>query len=119
MFNDRQIERHQLPCFLQVSNRYTGKTLGFLGNVSQEGLMLISDLPLLVGAIFALSLQVPAGKGGQRTLNIDAKCLWSREDETPGHFDSGFCLEIAPLEYFELIDALQRYFSFYTIGESA
>lgn len=119
MVNDRQIERHELSCFLQVSNRYTGKMLGFLGNISEEGLMLISDLPLLVGAVFSLSLQVPGAKGGQRTVDIDAQCLWCHEDETPGHFDSGFHLEMAPVDYFELIDALQQYFSFYTIGESA
>lgn len=119
MLTDRQIERHQLPYFLQVSNRYTGKPLGCLGNISEKGIMLISELPLLVGAIFSLSLQVPDGNGGQRTLDIDAQCLWCREDETPGHFDSGFQLELAPAGYFELINALQKYFRFYTISESA
>jgi hypothetical protein len=116
---NRRIKRHQLPCFLQVSNRYTGKTLGFLGNISEEGLMLISDLPLLVGAVFALSLQVPGDESGRRTLDVSARCLWSHEDETPGHFDSGFSLEIAPTEYFELIEALKYYFSFYAVEASA
>lgn len=119
MLKHRQIERRQLPYFLQVSNCHTGKTLGCLGNISEQGLMVISDLPLLVGAVFSLSLQVPGGSGGRRTVEIDAQCLWCHEDETPSHFDSGFHLTLAPAEYFELIDALQHYFSFYSIGESA
>jgi hypothetical protein len=44
MFTDRRIERHQLPYFLRVFNRVTDKPIGFLGNVSEDGLMLISQL---------------------------------------------------------------------------
>lgn len=50
MYKERKIERHQLQDYLQVFNRHTGKLMGCLGNVSGEGLMLISELPVLVGA---------------------------------------------------------------------
>src|ERR1700756_4435079 len=52
MFISRRIERHQLPCFLQVFNRLTDKPIGYLGNVSAQGLMLISQLPMMVGVEF-------------------------------------------------------------------
>ncbi|MEX6664520.1 PilZ domain-containing protein [Pseudomonas sp. W2-17] len=119
MLNERRIERHQLPYYLQVFNRYTDKPLGCLGNVSEQGLMLISDLPILVGADFQLRLKVPDGKSGLYNIDIDASCLWCHEDETPRVFDSGFRLQAAPAEYFVLIQALQHYFSFYPLEASA
>lgn len=119
MLIERRIERHQLPYFLQVFNRYTDKPLGCLGNVSEHGLMLISDLPILVGADFELRLKIPGSDGEQKTIDINASCLWCREDETPGNYDSGFMLQTAPIEYTLLIRALQRYFSFYPLEASA
>jgi hypothetical protein len=119
MLNERRIERHQLPYYLQVFNRYTDRPMGCLGNVSEQGLMLISDLPILVGAEFQLRLKVPDGKNGLYNIDIDASCLWCQEDETPRVFDSGFRLQTAPAEYFVLIQALQRYFSFYSLEASA
>ena len=54
MFTQRRIERHQLPYFLQVFNRVTDKPIGFLGNVSETGLMLISQLPMMIDVDFEL-----------------------------------------------------------------
>jgi hypothetical protein len=119
MLKERRIERHQLPGYLRVFNLYTNKPLGCLGNVSEKGLMLISDLPMLVGADFELHLQVPCERGTPVTLAVTATCLWCHEDETPGSYDSGFILTESPPEYSELIRALRHYFSFYPMEASA
>jgi hypothetical protein len=119
MLKERRIERHQLPYYLQVFNRYTNRPMGCLGNISDEGLMLISDLPVLVGAQFELRLKVPGDAGVQSTVDVVATCLWCHEDETPGSYDSGFKLEEAAGEYSGLIRALRRYFSFYPLEASA
>jgi len=119
MLIERRIERHQLPYFLQVFNRYTDKPLGCLGNVSEHGLMLISDLPILVGADFELCLKVPGSDGVLKTIDINGCCLWCQEDETPGSYDSGFMLHATPMEYTQLIRALKRYFSFHPLEASA
>ncbi|MGV6395060.1 PilZ domain-containing protein [Pseudomonas caspiana] len=119
MLKERRIERHQLPFYLRVSNRYTGKSMGCLGNISENGLMLISGLPVLVGAEFQLRLQVPCERGLPSTVDVNATCLWCHEDETPGSYDSGFTLTESPAEYSELIKALRRYFSFHHLEASA
>jgi len=46
MRSQRRIERHQLPYYLKVFNRITDKPMGSIGNVSLDGLMLISQLPI-------------------------------------------------------------------------
>lgn len=115
----RRIERQQLSAFLRVFNRFTDKAIGYLGNVSPEGLMLISQLPLLVGADFQLQLKVPRADDGFLKIDLTARCLWSREDATPGYYDSGFELLECPPEYERLISALSTYFSFRTLEASA
>lgn len=119
MFTERRIERQQLPYFLKVFNRLTDKPIGFLGNVSEDGLMLISQLPMLVGADFELRLKVPAGDGHMHLIDLSACCLWCHEDANPRHYDAGFLLLRSSAEYQQLVDALRHYFSFYPLPASA
>jgi hypothetical protein len=108
----RRIERHQLPYYLKVFNRITDKPMGYIG------LLLISQLPLLVGASFDMRLKIP-GHDAPRYIDFSAICQWSREDVTPGNYDSGFALEAPPVDYAEMVDALRHYFSFRPVAESA
>ncbi|MFB3305498.1 MULTISPECIES: PilZ domain-containing protein [unclassified Pseudomonas] len=119
MFKHRRIERHQLSCFLQVFNRFTDKPIGYLGNVSAKGLMLISHLPLMVDADFELRLKIPDQEGEIQAIDLTATCLWSHEDINPQHYDSGFSVIKASAEYEQLITALLNYFSFDPLQASA
>jgi hypothetical protein len=119
MFTHRRIERHQLPCFLQVFNRLTDKPIGYLGNVSEQGLMLISQLPMMVDVEFELRLKIPGPEGEVQAVDLTATCLWCHEDINPQHYDSGFSISQAPAEYGEVISALLDYFSFDPLQASA
>ena len=112
MAEHRRIERQQLTRYLEVFNRITGRPLGCIGNVSPDGLMLVSQLPMLIGARFELRLRIPAENGQERCIDFAAECLWSREDVTPGTFDSGFFLIEPPEDYLQMVAALHDYFSF-------
>ncbi|ERI53677.1 PilZ domain-containing protein [Pseudomonas sp. NPDC077186] len=118
MRSQRRIERHQLPYYLKVFNRITDKPMGSIGNVSLDGLMLISQLPMLVGARFDMRLKIP-GQHGQHFVDFSATCQWCREDVTPGSYDSGFALVAPPADYVEMVDALRYYFSFHSLAASA
>ena len=119
MFTHRRIERHELTCFLQVFNRITDKPIGFLGNASEQGLMLISHLPMMVDADFDLCLKIPGADGEFHIIDLTATCLWSHEDINPLHYDSGFRVVQACDEYVQLINALVNYFSFDPLQASA
>lgn len=119
MFTERRIERHQLPYFLKVFNNVTDKPIGFIGNVSEDGLMLISNLPMMVGAVFDLRLKIPASDYVFQIIDLRACCQWCHEDATPHHYDAGFILLDAPPEYAQLVEALKRYFSFQSLSASA
>jgi hypothetical protein len=113
MSTQRRIERHHLPYYLKVFNRITDKPMGYIGNLSLDGLMLISQLPMLVGARFDMRIRIPAHDGQIRDIDFYATCQWSREDVTPGTYDSGFSLVAPPGDYVELVDALKQYFTFH------
>ncbi|KAE9644505.1 PilZ domain-containing protein [Pseudomonas sp. PB103] len=119
MFTHRRIERHQLPYFLRVFNSITDKPIGFLGNVSEDGLMLISQLPMMIGVDFKLRLKIPMDEGCQQVIDLTACCLWCHEDATPQHYDAGFSLHRPPPEYGQLVQALKQYFSFQPLPASA
>ena len=119
MVIERLIQRHQLTFFLKVFNRFTDKPIGYLGNVSDGGLMLISQLPMLVDANFEFRIKLPGADGEVQFIDLTARCLWCREDVTPNCYDSGFILYQPPAEYTALISALQRYFSFQPLQASA
>ncbi|MBW3505091.1 MULTISPECIES: PilZ domain-containing protein [unclassified Pseudomonas] len=119
MVIERLIQRHQLTFFLKVFNRFTDKPIGFLGNVSEGGLMLISQLPMLVDANFEFRLKLPDTEGYPQFIDLTARCMWCHEDVTPHYYDSGFVLYQPPAEYAALITSLQRYFSFQPLQASA
>jgi len=119
MFTDRRIQRHQLSGFLKVFNRLTDKPIGYLGNLSEDGLMLISQLPMMVDAAFELRLKIPMADGEFQAIDLTAMCLWSHEDVNPQHYDSGFRVVEAPEAYGQLISALCHYFSFDPLQASA
>ncbi|ARU89615.1 pilus assembly protein PilZ [Pseudomonas sp. M30-35] len=114
----RHIERHQLPYYLKVYNRITDKPMGYIGNVSYDGLLLVSELPMLIAGRFDMRIKLP-GQITQCFIDFTATCKWSREDVTPGYFDSGFSLIAPPVEYTEMVEALRVYFSFHPLSASA
>ena len=114
MIIEQGIQRHQLTFFLNVFNRFTDKSIGYLGGVSEGGLMLFSHLPVLVDANFDLRLKLPG-----ETVDLKARSLWCHEDVTPNHYDSGFVLYEPPGEYRLLIRSLRQYFSFQPFQASA
>ncbi|MBF7730522.1 PilZ domain-containing protein [Pseudomonas sp. N040] len=115
----RRIERHQLPYYLKVFNRITDKPMGCIGNVSLDGLLLISPLPMLVGSRFEMRLKIPGQDGKLRFIDFHADCQWTREDVTPGTFDSGFALVAPPASYVQMVDALRNYFTFGSLAASS
>ena len=74
MANQRRIQRQQLPYYLNVFNRFTDRPLGFIGNLSEGGLMLISPYPMMLGVRFEMRLKIP-GKAGSCVMWISVRSV--------------------------------------------
>lgn len=110
---NHRVTRHQLSAYLNVYNSQTGQFMGTMGNVSCNGFMLISQLPLMLGAEYDMQLNLPSATGEDvQMLPFRAVSRWCRPDLTPGHYDAGFSVVDNLLAFATLADALQRYFTF-------
>jgi hypothetical protein len=79
----RKLGRRHLLLYLQVLNRDTGETLGRMGDVTTDGMMLISNAAAEVGTVQRVRIILPEEAYPDKTLDLDAQCLWCRRDRNP------------------------------------
>ncbi|WP_150305792.1 PilZ domain-containing protein [Pseudomonas saliphila] len=108
----RHIARQQLAAYLRVYNARSDTPMGQIGNVSGNGLMLISVLPVMVDEIFEMRLKLPTSAGGLDIIDFRALSHWCRPDVSPGYFDTGFSIISSSSSISELAHLLERYFTF-------
>lgn len=108
----RQRRRWELVFYLRIFNQSNGELLGHVIDISEDGLMLLSDVPIELNKDFDLILEMPAsGDAGQHKIHLKARSLWQSKDANPDLVDTGFKLIDPDQESVEaihdLIDELQ------------
>ncbi len=106
------IVRENLACFLKVYNRRTGRELGYIGNISRNGLMLITRWRVQTDSVYHLRIVLPDGLYTNRYMDFDARCQWCRPDIDSESFDSGYTVVTSSVNFDGFIDCLRNYFSF-------
>ncbi len=81
----RKYQRIYLTFYLRI---FEGNTfLGFIIDISKDGMMVMSEFPLEEGRNYALRMKIPSsmeweGKRGEdRFIEFGGSCKWSRRDE--------------------------------------
>lgn len=93
MNSDKRIlRRRHLIYYLRVFNPHDQQLLGHLVDITAEGIMLMSEQPLPIGATYAMRMDLPADTFGKATVEFEARALWSRPDANPSFHDTGFQL---------------------------
>ena len=108
----RTIKRHQLNEYLRVYNRNTMREMGSIGNISSNGLMLISTVPVLIGAVYSMRIILP---GDHTPVDFEARCHWCKPDVGPEFFDSGYSIVNADNDIIDLVESLKEFFTFQEI----
>jgi hypothetical protein len=86
----RNFKRWQLIFYLRVFDQDTGSLLGHIIDISEGGMMLISEQPLPIDQMFRLYLEVPQDTGPRQHIEFEALSLWSKNDINPDFYDTGF-----------------------------
>jgi hypothetical protein len=82
--------RRHLLYYLEVLDRASGVSLGRLGDIHEDGLLLLTPLSLGPGNRFAVAVQMPAPIGmGRATLDLDIEVRWSRKEATGIAYQNG------------------------------
>ena len=86
----RNINRLKLFYYLRVYDRATRDSVGSVVDISPLGMKMIGDKYFLPDSVGNLSILLPEGSILGDSLEIDARCRWSKENKEDGSFESGF-----------------------------
>jgi len=76
--------------YLRVYDRTTGQLLGRLGDLTTDGVMLISEEPIEIRKTFHLRIDLPEQIEGRREITFEAISRWASKDINPNFHDTGF-----------------------------
>ena len=90
---ERRQKRWHLVYYLRVFESHSGDLLGYLVDVTTEGMMLMSEKALPLHQSFDLQMEVPTDdKTKNNLIRLKAFSLWSKQDVNPHYQDTGFKL---------------------------
>jgi hypothetical protein len=84
MEEKRRLRRVNLIHHLRVLNRKTGELLGYLGDITAEGLLLFCPASLSKNEVLPLEIVLPDGEDGSRGIELDARSVWRVKDAQLG-----------------------------------
>ena len=90
MSERRRLSRRHILFYSRVFDRKTGIFLGYLGNMNEGGLMIISETPIDVGLVHLLRIDLPEDIYSKSVLNFEANSVWCRLDIDPNFYNTGF-----------------------------
>jgi hypothetical protein len=111
MFDNRMKDRSKATGKIPVMNRSTGKQVGVLLDVSNDGLLVMTREDLSENQILELALDLPdqIEHGGQ--LELDAEVVWTKHSDHTGLINNGMRLRYLSPEASEKLEQLIRYYT--------
>ena len=106
MTNKRNIQRTSLVEFQQVQDAASGKVLGYLGDLSLEGLRVLSKKNIPIGESFRLRLKYVRVGGETEELEADAESVWERKPGDLPYGETGFHFTELSADARECVDVI-------------
>ena len=87
----RKLERKYLVIYSRVFDRKSGKILGYLGDMTPEGAMIIGEHRIEPGREMELRFDLPELLELERDhLDLHAQSIWCNPDVDPSFVNTGF-----------------------------
>ena len=110
---ERKLRRHHLIFYLKVYDSAADRPLGFLGDITLEGMMVMSEQPLELGRVYELEVRNQAPQNQSGTMRCRARALWCQSDDiNPEYYATGFRFEESPADAEQAIRRLIREIGF-------
>jgi len=102
----RRSQRKRAHHTINVTNSITGQQIGHIGNLSTDGMLLISNRQMPEDALFQFTFHLPSGATAQQhQLEIGVHEQWSEAAGAPGQYWTGFrIIDIGSEDYNVLYD---------------
>jgi len=108
----RKLRRHHLIFYLKVYDTAANRPLGFLGDITLEGMMVMSEEPLEVDRVYELAVRNQSPQNTEGDVRCRARALWCQTDLNPDYYATGFQFEDVPAEAEQAIRRLIREIGF-------
>jgi len=108
----KEVRRH-LVYYLQVVSAISGKPRGRLGDLSADGMLLLTSSPFEVGKNYHLRVEMPEDDPEPLALTVRAECSWVRKDANPDITLAGFKFVQLTVPALKAINRLQKEYGFF------
>jgi hypothetical protein len=99
--------------YTQVFDLYGGRLIGYLGDLTLLGAMVIGDKDLPPNHRVTLAIELPELPNVKATrMTLPARVVWCDQDLSPEYFDIGFEFQEVKPEQQELIRSLVEQYEF-------
>ena len=115
MQNQRKESRKKLIAFTPVYNLLHKKLIGYVGDLTPQGVLVIGENPMEIDKNLALGIEFPSDDAESSVLRmaISGRTAWCRRDEdTPQYFNIGFEFIGTSQENAEIIEMILGRYQF-------
>ena len=86
----RKTERFDVTGVVRIIDKPTGRDIGQLVNISEEGIMIMGSQPIEDNSIMQLSLVFGSGSDNKPDMSIGVESLWSNSSGEDAKYWTGF-----------------------------
>ena len=108
----RKESRKKLMAFTPVYDLLHKTVLGYVGDLTLQGVMVIGEKPVETNKRFTLGIEFPESlpEAPAMRVVIPARAAWCKSDDSPQYFNIGFeFIEVSPANAREIEAILARY----------
>lgn len=109
----RKQERKNLIAYTKVYDLYSANLLGYLGDLTLSGAMIISEKPMPPNTEITLSIELPELPNNKTVrMSILSRVAWCEQDLSPQYFNVGFEFKEVSADQKKLIEAIIQNYEF-------
>jgi hypothetical protein len=109
----RKQPRKELMSYSQVYNLYDGQLIGYLGDLTQLGAMVIGDTALEKDTALTISIQLPDLPGVRATrMAVPVRVAYCKKDLSPDYYNIGLEFQLVTDNQKMIIDSVIENYEF-------
>jgi len=109
----RKQERKSLVGYTQVFDLYGGNLLGYLGDLTISGAMIISEKPMKTDVHMTLAIELPELPESKAIrMSLSARVAWCQQDLSPQYFNIGFEFNDVAEDHKKIIESIIKNYEF-------
>jgi hypothetical protein len=104
MEDKRRLKRRHLIFYLRIYDTQTNKLLGYLVDITPDGILLMSEHKIETGKLFKLRMDFPSEYSDVQEIEFEAESVWANTDVNPDFHDTGFRIHNISIEERQIIE---------------